>query len=127
MATWSRIATAGLVVIVLVVSGFALWASQTTARAARQAAAATRLATDYTVAAQAVDAEESLEREYRLDPGPHVRGAHAAAARKLVATLNRAAGEGSAADRDDARAVLLTHASYLVAADKMFSAVDRGD
>jgi diguanylate cyclase (GGDEF)-like protein len=127
MAMWSRIATAGLVVIVLVVSGFALWASQTTARAARQAAAATRLATDYTVAAQAVDAEESLERQYRLEPGRDVRAAHAAAARKLVASLTKAADEGSRADRDGARTVLLTHASYLVAADKMFSAVDRGD
>src|SRR4051794_18341449 len=127
MAMWSRIATAGLVVIVLVVSGFALWASQTPARAARQAAAATRLATDYTVAAQAVDAEESLERQYRLEPGRDVRAAHAAAARKLVASLTKAADEGSRADRDGARTVLLTHASYLVAADKMFSAVDRGD
>ena len=54
MAVWSRIATAGLFLVVLLVSGFALWASQTTADAARRAAAATRLATDYMQAAQAV-------------------------------------------------------------------------
>jgi diguanylate cyclase (GGDEF)-like protein len=127
MAAWSRVATVGLVVIVLVVSGFALWASQTTARAARQAAAATRLATDYTGAVQAVNDEETLELTYRLAPSDKIRSEHAAAAHRLVDNLTAVAGEGNDTDAAGARTVLLTHARYLVAADKLFTAVDRRD
>jgi diguanylate cyclase (GGDEF)-like protein len=123
----SRIAVVGLVMVVLVMSGFALWASQTTARAATKAASANRLASYYLEASQAASEEKSLERQYRLARSTATREAHAAAARSLVAALDRVRAEGSPADRAEAHAVLLTHADVLAIAEKVFAAVDWGN
>src|SRR5450756_3125596 len=67
----SRLASFGLVLILLGVSVFAVWSSQATSRAARAASLASRLSDDYADAATAVAAEESLERKYRLEPGSY--------------------------------------------------------
>src|SRR5664280_165475 len=64
----SRLASIGLVLILLGASVFAVWSSQATSRAAREASGASRLSDDYAAAASAVAAEESLERKYRLEP-----------------------------------------------------------
>ena len=69
----SRLASIGLVLILLGASVFAVWSSQATSRAARAASLASRLSDDYADAATAVAAEESLERKYRLEPGPDVQ------------------------------------------------------
>src|SRR5450759_5084973 len=79
----SRLASIGLVLILLGASVFAVWSSQATSRAARAASLASRLSDDYADAATAV-AEESLERKYRLEPGPDVQARYAAAAGMLV-------------------------------------------
>lgn len=69
----SRAAAVGLVLVLLAISTFAVWSSQATSRSARSAGQASRLSDDYQNAAQAVAAEEPLERKYRLEPGPDVR------------------------------------------------------
>ena len=75
----SRLASIGLVLDTLGASVFAVWSSQATSRAARAASGASRLSEDYAAAASAVAAEESLERKYRLEPGPDVQARYAAA------------------------------------------------
>ncbi len=127
LARSSRAAMIGLVAVVVAMCTFALWASQTTARAGREATAANRLAADYLDAAQAVSAEESLERKYRLQPGDDVRAAHVVAARRVITALGRVRDEGSPDDRDAVATILTVHAKYLVLTDKVFIAVDRGD
>jgi diguanylate cyclase (GGDEF)-like protein len=127
LARWSRFASAGLVVVIVGMSAFALWASQTSAHAARETAAANRLAADYLTAAQAIGSEESLERRYRLSPSRDSRAAHAAAARTVITALTRVRDEGQLTDARSVQAVLRTHARYLVVTDKVFAAVDRGD
>jgi hypothetical protein len=81
----TRLATAGLAAVLLLLTGFALWASSSTNRAARQADQFNRLSDAYQQARFAVAAEESLERKYRLEPGPEVRQRYQQAAATLGA------------------------------------------
>jgi hypothetical protein len=59
-----------MVLVLLAVSVFAVVGSQVTAAASAEAVAASSLSEDYWRAATAVGAVESLERKYRLEPGP---------------------------------------------------------
>jgi diguanylate cyclase (GGDEF)-like protein len=127
LARRSRLAGLGVVVILLGVSLFAVWASQATARAAVVAAAASRLSDDYGRAASAVAAEESLERKYRLEPGLEVRVRYDAAAANLLDALRQVEAHGGATDRALVDQIRVRHASYLAAIHRLFAAVDRGD
>ncbi len=120
-------ATAGLVIVVLGVSGFAWWAAQATAASAKIAVSATTLSNDFAAAAQAVASEESLERKYRLEPGPEIRRRYDQASADLVTAVNTLRRDGMPEDRALAEQVLLSHQEYLLAIDRMFAAVDAGD
>jgi hypothetical protein len=74
--TVTRLATAGLAAVLLVLTEFALWAAFSTNRAAGQADRLSRLSDAYQQARFAVAAEESLERKYRLEGSGTYRGAH---------------------------------------------------
>src|SRR5664280_1549286 len=123
----SRLASVGLVLILLGASVFAVWSSQATSRAARAASGASRLSEDYAAAATAVAAEESLERKYRLEPGSDVQARYDAAAGMLVDALALVRRDGDAADRAGVDQLLVAHTAYLAAIDRMFRATDRGD
>src|SRR5664280_2514879 len=123
----SRLASIGLVLILLGASVFAVWSSQATSRTARAASLASRLSDDYADAATAVAAEESLERKYRLEPGPDVQARYDAAAGMLVNALALVRRDGDAADRARVDQLLVAHTAYLAAIDRMFRATDRGD
>ena len=127
LARRSRIASGLLVLVLLAVSVFAVWSSQATRVAASRAGAANALSDSYTTAASAVAAEESLERKYRLEPGPEIRALYNAAAADLVSALGRARRQGDAGDRAFVDRILAEHRLYLKAIDRMFVAVDRGD
>lgn len=123
----SRAASVGLALVLLCVSGFAIWSSQATADAAHTAATTNQLSDDYAAAAAALKSEESLENKYRLDPGQNVRLLHRAAASQLQHALIDVKADGDHADRLRADRVLVAHARYVVASNRLFRAVDRGD
>jgi diguanylate cyclase (GGDEF)-like protein len=123
----TRLATAGLAAVLVVLTGFALWAAYSTNRAARQADRLSRLSDAYQEARFAVAAEESLERKYRLEPGPEVRQRYQQAAAALLAALDGVRQRGDASDRALAAKVEAEHARYLDGIDRMFNAVDAGD
>ncbi len=123
----SRTATIGLVLVLLAVTGFLLTSSMMNAAAARRADEAGRLSDDYEQAATAVATEESLEREYRLEPGPSVRAGFDAASASLLAALSRIRVHGHAEDARTADEVAVDHAAYRTAAARLFAAVDRRD
>jgi diguanylate cyclase len=125
--TVTRLATAGLAAVLLVLTGFALWAAFSTNRAARQADRLSRLSDAYQQARFAVAAEESLERKYRLEPGPEVRQRYQQAAAALLAGLDGVRQRGDANDRALVAKVEAEHARYLDGIDRMFNAVDAGD
>ena len=123
----NRIAGIGLVLLLLGVSAFAVWSSTTTSRAAERATSANELSDAYDRAATAVSSEESLERKYRLEPGPGVRAHYDAAARALVSALETVRRDGNAVDRARVDSVLTGHRDYLRSIGRMFAAVEAGN
>jgi diguanylate cyclase (GGDEF)-like protein len=88
---------------------------------------ADRLSNSFADAAKAVAAEESLERKYRLEPGPEVLARYEKAAAGLVAALSTVRRDGDTTDRDKVDRVLAAHGPYLASIRRMYAAVDRGD
>jgi diguanylate cyclase (GGDEF)-like protein len=123
----TRLATGGLAAVLVVLTGFALLAAYSTNRAARQADRLSRLSDAYQQARFAVAAEESLERKYRLEPGPEVRQRYQQAAAALLAALEDVRQGGEQADRALEERLDAEHDRYLVAIGRMFAAVDAGD
>ena len=66
-------------------------------------------------AARAVAAQESLERKYRLEPGPEVLARYNKAADELVAALAAVRRDGDASDQDEVTQVLAANGPYLAA------------
>jgi diguanylate cyclase len=127
IARRGRPAAIGIVVILLGVSGFAVWASHATATATRNASLANRLSDAYARADSAVAAEESLERKYRLEPSPAVRANYNAAAASFVTALGDVKADGDVDEVTFVTKILAQQAGYLAAVNRMFAAVDLGD
>jgi diguanylate cyclase (GGDEF)-like protein len=115
------------VVILLGVSGFAVWSSDATAVAARNASTANLLSDDYAQADSAVAAQESLERKYRLEPGPAVRASYDAAAASFGVALGRVKANGNAREDALVAEMVARQANYFAAINAMFIQVDLGD
>jgi diguanylate cyclase (GGDEF)-like protein len=133
-ANWlSRFALGGLVLVLVVMSGLALWGTHAEARSARHAFNASRLSDHYDEAAHAVMNEESLERKYLqvrapgADPSHGVRAQFDAAADSLAPAMLLVRRDGGAADQRRVDQVLAMNGPYLQAADHLFAAVDRND
>jgi signal transduction histidine kinase len=122
-----QIASSGLALVLLCLTGFAIWAALTTNQAARAAKHASELSDHYQQARYAVGAEESLERKYRLEPGPEIRAKHQAAGADLLAAFRSIRQSGDASDQALADEVLAAHGRYLDAIGRMFAAVDAAD
>jgi diguanylate cyclase len=116
----------GLTVVIAFLAVFGLWSAQRTNSVARHSTSATRLSDAYQGARFAVGQEESLERKYRLEPGPVVRAKYDAAARQLVAALGTVDRIGNARDHALVARLLATHRAYLDSIGRMFAAVDAG-
>jgi signal transduction histidine kinase len=123
----NRVATGGLVAVLLCLTVFALWAALSTHEAADLVRRSSSLSDAYQEARFAAGSEESLERDYRLRPSPAVRAKFAAAAASLEVALEAAARDGSAEDRALAARVLADHAYFRAATIELFAAVDAGD
>jgi diguanylate cyclase (GGDEF)-like protein len=121
------VASACLAIALLALSAVATWSAFETSDAANTSDQAARLADAYNVARFDIGAEESLERKYRLEPSAEVRTDHLAAKTGLDAALATVSRDGDAADRTIAADVTARNASYLLATERMFAAVDQGD
>ena len=122
-----RLASLGLVVVLVALPGFALWGAAVTYQTGVAVKQATELNDLFEQARYAVGAEESLERKYRLEPGPEVRDRHAAAGTAMIETLTRAAMMSGSADRQSVADMISKHGQYLQAIGRMFAAVDAND
>jgi len=127
MALRSRLAGLGLALVLLAISGFALWSSQVAASAAQRVDRTSQVYDLYREVATAVLLEESLERKYRLEPGPEVRAAFSAAADRMGAALDGIARLGGAEDRATVARLRPAHRDYLRSMAVLFDAVDAGD
>jgi signal transduction histidine kinase len=122
-----RLASAGLAIVLIFLTGFALWVAFATNRAATFAKHASDLSDKYEQARYAIGAEESLERKYRLEPGPEVREKHQQAAATLIAALQAVHAIGDPSDQALVDTMLADHDRYLDALNRMFAAVDIQD
>lgn len=113
----------GLVALIIVVSVGSLL----TSNAAGRSALAVRIGIAYGHAVGAIAAEESLERKYRLQPGPVTKAAHAAAESSLEQAMRQVAVLGGSAERNLVTVVLREHRAYIAASARLFLSVDRHD
>ena len=120
-----RLASLGLLAILIAVPGFTLWATVTTYQAGQAARHATEVSTALEEARYAVAEEESLEQKYRLQPDPAVHALHHAAGHRMLAALQQAHRLGS--DPDWVPTILVAHQEYLESIERMFAAIDGGD
>ena len=123
----SRFAGIGLGVVLLLLAAFAVGTTVVTERAVERATEATLLNSTYERARFGVGEEESLERKYRLEPGPDIRTKYDLAVSSVILAMREIRSSGSATDREVARRVLMEHRPYLAAIGRMFAAVDRHD
>jgi diguanylate cyclase (GGDEF)-like protein len=117
--------TAIALTLILLLVGV-LVGSQVSNWAVSQSQQASQLSDAYEQAATAVAAEESLERKYRLQPGPEPLAGHDSAEQAVVAAMEAVRKLGGPADRTLARKVLTEHTAYVAGAEALFKAVDRG-
>jgi len=122
-----RLATFGLIALLLVLAVFSIGAALISEQLANKVEVSVYLNDQYQPARFAVGAEESLERKYRLEPSPDVRASHRAAADMLVNVLNTVYRDGNGNDRALVERVLSEHKLYLIETNLMFVAVDAHD
>jgi len=123
----AKASSAGLLVVVAGVSAFSMWSAASTRHVAERAIASSTLSDHYDAAATAIAAEESLERKYRLEPGPDVRRHFDQAAKDMQSAMERVRQVGPPADQALASQVASLYVPYRQAIDRMFDAADRGD
>ena len=126
-STLAKVSSAGLFAVLIGVSGFAMWSAVSTRQVAERAIASNTLSDHYAAAATAVAAEESLERKYRLEPGPEVRRRFDKATENMRAAIELVRRDGTAEDQRVADQVAASYGPYRQAIDRLFDAVDRGD
>ena len=123
----AQASSAGLFAVLICVSAFAMWSAVSTGRVAERAIASNTLSDHYAGAATAVAAQESLERKYRLEPGPEVRRRFDKATNEMRAAMELVRRVGTAQDRRTADQVAAAYGPYRQAIDRLFDAADRGD
>ena len=122
-----RLASSGLVVLLVGLPGFAMWSALSSHTHGMTAGTAVQLSGAFEEARFQVATEESLERKYRLEPGPDIRARHRAAADAMVGALRRARDFAGVEERRRIDGILSTHQGYMLAIDHMFAAIDAGD
>jgi diguanylate cyclase (GGDEF)-like protein/PAS domain S-box-containing protein len=120
-----RLASLGLVVVLVAVPVLTLWAAIASFQAGTAAEHASDVSSAFKAARYAVAEEESLNRKYRLEPSPQVLARHRAAAAAVVTALEQAASLGAGRGFIDEE--LAAHTQYLIADDRMFAAIDAND
>lgn len=123
----ARLASAGLAAVLIFLAMFSIWGAHTSSSSANRVKRTIEIRRAFDSVREAVASEESLERKYRLEPGPASRAAFDAAAASFVKSIERVDEIGSARDRRDAAALRWENGYYLMSTVALFAAVDRHD
>jgi diguanylate cyclase (GGDEF)-like protein len=105
----------------------AILGSLTTERGADRTRRAVWISAAFQQAAAGVASEQSLEREYRINPTTATLSAHLDARDSVEAALAQVKAVGSTADRALVAKVLAQHAQYLDGVSQLFTAVNTGE
>ncbi len=98
-STLAKASSTGLFAVLIGVSAFAMWSAMSTRQVAERAIASSTLSDHYAAAATAVANEESLERKYRLEPGPEVRRRFDKATQHMRAAMELVRRDGNVHDQ----------------------------
>jgi diguanylate cyclase len=123
----ARWAPVGLGVVLLVLTGFAVWAALFTGRAAHAATRANETSASFEDARFAVSEVESLERFYLLEPSGETRVAQLAAFHDMATALRSAARLGTPREQAIVKDVLAKQDDYLDIQRRLVAARDAGD
>lgn len=123
----SRLASLGVGSLLVLLTGFAIWAGLTTQQITTRVRVAVNLSQTYDQARYALATEQSLAGRYLLQPGPQTLTLHRTAAAALVAALGIVRHDGDAHDRDLVARLLTAHAHYVDATYVMFDLADSGN
>jgi diguanylate cyclase (GGDEF)-like protein len=123
----SRLAIVGFVAVLLALSGFAFWSTQTTSAAARRAVAASELSDHYQQAVSSMFQEQLWKQNDLLKPDAGSKVHYDAAADALVSAMLLVAHDGGAADRAITTRVLAGHDAQVRSVHQLFAALDRHD
>jgi diguanylate cyclase (GGDEF)-like protein len=121
---WRRASAVALALVLLGLTIFCVAGTAITRAAALTADKSFATAEAFHRAHDAVAAEESLERLYRIEPTESVRIEHSVAGHELDAALDQVAAAGTPADRALATTLRVDHAAYGIAVGQLFDAVD---
>ena len=121
------VTSSALAVIVLMLTAVAIVSALVTRSSAIAADRSRVLVVDYADARFAVSQEESLERKYRVEPGPAVRALHLGAVRALDAAMRQVSLHGNAAEDVQAGEIVKRNAAYVVSVHALFDATDAHD
>jgi PAS domain S-box-containing protein len=117
----------GLAAVILLLTGFSIWAAYTSRAAAASVARASVGSNVFGQARYSTSEAESLNRKYRLGPTPEILARRRAAGDALAEALRRVQHDGGGDDAQMATALISDHERYLDATARMFAAVDAGD
>src|SRR5215469_6991145 len=125
-----RLATVGLITILLALSGFAIWTAVTTLKLSDAVGEAVTVSNLYERAYIDLHKEESLENEYSFEPNPDVLSQFQMTAALLARDLRAASSNEVGDPETDQKLVaqlLSEQQHYLLATAQLFAAVDSGD
>ena len=125
-APGSRVAVVALIVSLVLLAAATIFGSAMTRQVAQDAQVSRSLSGAYERAATALTTEESLARQYRLEPGPQVRARYLATRMDFVAAMRLVQRRGETGDASLARQVLALHAEFGPGMQELFDAVDAG-
>jgi diguanylate cyclase (GGDEF)-like protein/PAS domain S-box-containing protein len=117
----------GLAAVILLLTGFSIWAAYTSRAAAASVARASVGSNVFGQARYSTSEAESLNRKYRLGPTPEILARRRAAGDALAEALRRVQHDGGGDDAQMATALISDHERYVDATARMFAAVDAGD
>lgn len=125
-----QLATLGLITVLLVLTGFAIWTTVITLKLSDGVGEAVSVSDLYERAHFNLGAEESLEHEYSFEPSLDVRSQFQMAAAMMVKDLKAASSKevgDPVRDQEIVARVLAEQQRYLLATAQLFAAVDAGD
>jgi diguanylate cyclase (GGDEF)-like protein/PAS domain S-box-containing protein len=122
-----RLASTAVTMVVVGLSVSGLFGAIFSYRADEQTQQAAQISDAFEDARVAIAAEQSAERNYRIDPGNGPRVQHGKAADNLVKSLKQALHLGDTNEESLIGAILAEQKDYLAGVNATFAAIDAGD
>ena len=123
----SRLASVGLGAVLLVLTVFAIYAAAITFNVISQTTESVHITDLYQQAQDLIRTQESLEWQYQVQPTADVRTQFRATAARLITTFQLVSRAGNASDRARAERLITREKRYVLAVNRLFTAIDAGD